>query len=229
MKRFYRQAEVAAGDGGFEIALDGTPVRTPGRVPLAVPTRELADAMADAWNAQGDQVEPRSMPLTGLANAAVDRIAPDRAAFAQGLAVFGESDLLCYRAEGPAPLVRRQSELWDPILDWARRRYDVAFETVTGIIHRQQPAATIERLRNAVEARNPFELAGLSPLVTISGSLLIALALAEKAISLDQAWAAGTLDEQYQIEMWGEDDELTKALAGRRFDFEAGARFLALL
>ena len=229
MKRFYRQAAVASGDAGFEIALDARPVRTPGRAPLAVPTRELAEAIADEWNAQGDKVDPRFMPLTGLANGAIDRVAADKAAFAHGLALFGESDLLCYRAEGPAPLVRRQSELWDPILDWAVRRYDVAFETVSGIIHRKQPAATIDRLRQAVETRTPFELAGLSPLVTISGSLLIALALAEKAIGVDQAWKAGTLDEQWQIDQWGEDDELTKALAGRRFDFEAGARFLALL
>lgn len=228
MKRFYKSAGILHSAEGFGIVLDGRLVRTPGRAPLAVPSERLAEAIVEEWNAQGEKIDPRSMPLTGLANAAIDRIAPDRERFARGLAVFGESDLLCYRAEGPAPLVRRQSELWDPILDWARRRFDVAFETVAGIIHRPQPAATVERLQSAVLARTPFELAGLSPLVTVSGSILIALALAEGAIGLESAWDAATLDEQWQAEQWGEDEEATKALAGRRADFEAGARFLAL-
>lgn len=229
MKRFYQSAGILPSLEGFGIVLDGRPVRTPGRAPLAVPTERLAEAIVAEWNAQGEKIDPRSMPLTGLANAAIDRIAPVRARFARGLAVYGESDLLCYRAEGPAPLVRRQSDLWDPILDWARHRFDVAFEIVAGIIHRPQPSATIDRLRSAVLARTPFELAGLSPLVTVSGSLLIALALAEEAIGLESAWDAATLDEQWQAEQWGEDEEATKALASRRADFEAAARFLGLL
>jgi chaperone required for assembly of F1-ATPase len=229
VKRFFKQARVSPSSDGYTIELDGKPVRTPGRSPLAVPTSPLAQAMADEWNAQGDKIDPRSMPLTGLVNAAIDRIAPDKESFARGLALYGESDLVCYRAEGPAPLVRRQAEHWDPILAWASHRYDIAFETVVGIIHRAQPAATIERLGQAVRARTPFELAGLSPLVTVSGSLLIALALAEEAITFEPAWAAATLDEQWQIDQWGDDPEAVKALAGRRFDFEAGTRFLALL
>ncbi|HET9427413.1 MAG TPA: ATP12 family protein [Allosphingosinicella sp.] len=229
MKRFFKAAQVVATADGFEIALDGRPVRTPGRSALAVPAAALAAAIADEWNKQGDKIDPRSMPLTGLANAAIDRISPDPERFARGLAVYGESDLLCYRAEGPSPLVCRQAEQWDPILDWATRRFDVAFETVTGIVHRPQPPATIERLQSAVLARTPFELAGLSPLVTVSGSILVALALAEQAIGFDEAWRAATLDEQWQAEKWGVDDEASKALAGRRADFEAGARFLALL
>jgi chaperone required for assembly of F1-ATPase len=229
MKRFYSQVAALPVEGGFEIALDGKPVRTPGRAPLVVPTHPLGDAIADEWNAQADKIDPRSMPLTGLANAAVDRIAPDKAAFAQGLAIYGESDLLCYRAEGPGPLVCRQSELWDSILDWAGRRYDIGFEIVSGIIHRKQPAATTNRLRQAVESLSPFELAGLSPLVTVSGSLLIALAVAERAIGVGQAWDSATVDEQWQIEHWGEDEEAAKALRNRRSDFDSGARFLALL
>jgi chaperone required for assembly of F1-ATPase len=229
MKRFYDRAESRTFDGGFSIVLDGKRVRTPGRALLIVPSPLLAEAMADEWNGQSVKVDPRSMPMTGLANAAIDRIAPDKPAFARGLAVYGESDLLCYRADGPAPLVARQASLWDPILDWASRRYDVAFETVSGIIHRRQPEATIGRLGQAIHARSSFELAGLSPLVTVSGSLLIGLALSEGAIGLDEAWDAATLDENWQIEQWGEDDEAAKALASRRADFEAGARFLALL
>ncbi len=229
MKRFYKAAEVVATGEEYGIALDGRPVRTPNRAALAVPSADLARAIADEWNEQGDQIDPRSMPLTGLANAAIDRISPEREPFARGLAQFGESDLLCYRAEGPAPLVRRQAEHWDPILDWARRRFDVAFEIAIGIVHRPQPPATLDRLYATVLARTPVELAGLSPLVTVSSSLLIALAVADQAIGLDAAWNAATLDEQWQTEKWGEDAEAAKALAARRIDFDAGARFLDLL
>lgn len=226
MKRFYQSA--AVGEGG-RILLDGRPVKTPGRRDLAAPAAALAEAVADEWNAQGETVEARSMPLTGLANAAIDRIAPDPAAFADGLAAYGESDLLCYRAEGPAPLGARQAELWDPILAWAQQRYEIVFELALGVIHMPQPPETLARLRAAVAERGTFALAGLSPLVTISGSLLIALALAEGALSLDQAWTAATLDERWQAEHWGEDAEAAAALANRRRDFAAAARFLALL
>ncbi|HEV2818318.1 MAG TPA: ATP12 family protein [Allosphingosinicella sp.] len=226
MKRFYNRAEV--GEGG-RILLDGRPVKTPGRRDLAAPAAALAEAVADEWNAQGETLDPRSMPLTGLANAAIDRIAPDHAAFADGLAAYGESDLLCYRAEGPAPLAARQAELWDPILAWAQQRYEIVFELALGVMHMPQPPETLARLRGALAERDSFALAGLSPLVTISGSLLVALALAEGAISLDQAWAAATLDERWQAEQWGEDEEAAAALANRRRDFAAAARFLALL
>lgn len=226
MRRFYKAASVSEGNA---ILLDGKPVRTPGRAPLAPPSADLAGAIADEWEAQEETIDPRSMPLTGLANAAIDRIAPAMESFAHGLAIYGESDLLCYRAEGPAPLRARQAELWDPILNWARDRYGIAFEVTSGITHKPQPPATIQRLAAAVATRDPFELAGLSPLVTISGSLVIALALAEGAISLNAAWAAASLDEQWQVEQWGEDEEAMQALANRRADFAAASRFLSLL
>ena len=226
MKRFYTAAIVGE---GRRILLDGKTVKTPGRRDLALPTDALADAVADEWNAQDREIDPRSMPLTGLANAAIDRVAPEPDAFARGLAAYGESDLLYYRAEGPAPLVARQAERWDPILAWAQQRYDAVFELASGITHMPQPADSLARLNAALAARDPFALAGLSPLVTISGSLLIALALAEGAITINAAWDAATLDEQWQIEKWGEDSEAVAALANRRRDFEAGARFLALL
>ena len=229
MRRFYKEATVAAGDGGFALLLDGRPVKTPARAALAVPTQALADAIADEWRAQGATIDPQTMPLTGLANAAIDRVAPDPSVFAAGLARYGESDLLCYRAEGPAPLVQRQAEHWDPVLAWARRRYDIELKVAQGVIHLPQPDAAVARLAKAVAVRPPFELAGLSPLVTVSGSLIIALALAEGALDLDQAWAAATVDEQWQLEKWGEDSEAVLALANRRRDFEAGARFLELV
>jgi chaperone required for assembly of F1-ATPase len=226
VKRFYKEA--AAGTAG-EVLLDERPVRTPGRNPLALPTPALAAAVAAEWNAQGDEVRPRSMPLTGLANAAIDRVGPDKEAFAAGLVLYGESDLLCYRAERPASLVARQSAEWDPLLAWARRRYDVEFEVTDGILHRPQPEGTVAQLRHAVVSRDRWELAALSPLVTISGSLVIALALAEEAIGLEEAWAAATLDEAWQAEQWGEDAEAAARLEARRAEFEAAERFLRLL
>jgi chaperone required for assembly of F1-ATPase len=229
VKRFYKLAAAMPGEGGVAIQLDGRAVKTPARAPLVVPTEELAEAIAEEWNGQGEEIDPRSMPLTGLANAAIDRVAPDPAAFAAGLAAYGESDLLCYRADTPQPLVARQAERWEPLLDWARRRYDVDFEVATGIIHRPQPPQTVERLASAVTSRDPFRLAALSPLVTISGSLVIALALAEGEIGLDQAWAAGSLDEAWQAEQWGEDALAAAALEARRRDFAAAYRFLTLL
>jgi chaperone required for assembly of F1-ATPase len=229
MRRFYKNATQRAGEGGHEILLDDRPVKTPARQPLRVPTAALAEAIAAEWNAQGDKVVPRSMPLTGLANAAVDRIAPDPSIFVQSLAVFGESDLLCYRAEAPDTLTALQSERWDPLLAWARRRFDVDFETICGVIHRPQPEATLVQLRQALAARDPFELAALSPLVTIGGSLIIALALAEGAIDLDTAWAAATLDEAWQAEHWGADAEAAAMLEARRQEFAAAHDFLGLL
>jgi chaperone required for assembly of F1-ATPase len=230
MKRFYKEATSGEADGGARlILLDGRPVMTPAKRNLALPSAALADAVAAEWNAQGERVDPRSMPLTGLANAAIDRVAPDPEAFARSLANYGASDLLCYRAEGPDPLVRRQAEAWDPLLHWARRRFDVDFTLVEGIVHRPQPPETVERLARAVAARDPFALAALSPLVTISGSLIVALALAEGAIGVDEAWAAATVDEAWQSENWGEDALAAAALEARRLEFEAAWHFLDLL
>jgi chaperone required for assembly of F1-ATPase len=229
MKRFYKRATVSPEAGGVAILLDGRPVRTPARAALRVPTEELADAVAGEWNAQGESIEPHSMPLTGLANAAIDRVAPDPAAFGRTLAEYGESDLLCYRAEGPQSLVERQSRVWDPLLGWARTRFGVEIETTAGVMHRRQPAETVEQLGRAVAARGAFQLAGLAPLVTISGSLIIALALAEGAIGLETAWDSAMLDEAWQAEQWGADPLAAASLENRRREFEAAYRFLTLL
>ena len=229
MKRFYKEVSVAAEGPGFALLLDGRSVKTPARAGLVVPGKALAEAMAAEWTAQDDEIDPRTMPLTGLANAAIDRVAPDPAAFAARLAEYAESDLLCYRADGPDKLVARQSQHWDPILAWARQRFDIDLHVVSGIMHHPQSEAAVQQLSRAVAARRPFELAGLSPLVTVSGSLVIALALAEGAISLEEAWAAASLDEQWQLDQWGDDREASAALEARRKDFEAGGRFLELL
>lgn len=226
MKRFWKDVTVEPGN---VLALDTRPVRTPAKAPLALPTARLAEAVAAEWRAVGETLDPRAMQLTGLANAAIDKIAAEPAVFARTLAAYGESDLLCYRAAEPAPLAERQAAHWDPLLAWARGRYDVHFETVTGIMHRPQPAATIARLGDAVAALDPFRLAGLFPLVTVSGSLVIALAVLEGAVTPEAAWAASRVDEDWQEELWGEDPLAVTARDAHRADFDAGARFLALL
>ena len=229
MKRFWRAASVEEQGAGYTILLDARPVKTPARALLRLPTCALAEAIAAEWDAQADTIDPRAMPLTGLANAAIDRVAPDPATFAGGLAQFGASDLLYYRAERPRRLVELQAAAWDPLLDWARRRFDVDFVLGSGVMPVDQPDATVRALAPAVAAYDPFRLAALSPLVTVGGSLIAALALAEGAVARDAAWTAVTIDEQFQLDEWGSDAEAEKALAVRREDFDAGARLLDLL
>jgi len=229
VKRFWETAEATATGAGFAIALDGRPVKTPAKADLILPTEKLADAVAAEWNGVGETIDPRAMPLTGLANAAIDRIAPDKLQFASGIARYGESDLTCYRAEGPDMLVRRQQEVWDVLLDWARRRYDVDFTTCSGVMHVEQPSDTIRKLSHEVQALDAFRLAGLAPLVTIGGSLVAALAVYEEMMPAEAAWEAVSLDERWQLEQWGDDSDARSALGARRRDFLAAARFLDLL
>lgn len=228
MKRFWKTAQAVAAGEGWGVMLDGKSLRTPGRALLAVPAEALAEAIAGEW-AAAEKVDPRAMPLTGLAQAAIDRIAPDPAPFAAGLARYAQADLACYRAAGPRTLAEEQGERWDSLLGWARRRFDVDFSLTTGIVHVAQPPATVERLAHAVATLDPFRLAGLSPLVTIGGSLVAGLAVLEGALSPAGAWQAVSVDERWQIAKWGADDEAEAALAGRQREFLAAARFLELL
>ncbi|MEG3091129.1 ATP12 family chaperone protein [Sphingomonas sp. PB1R3] len=226
MRRFWTDVTV---DAERVVRLDDKPVRTPGRVPLALPTPALAEAVAGEWRDVTETVDPRAMPLTGLANAAIDRIAADPAPFATGLARYAESDLLCYRADSPPELVERQDAVWNPLLDWARDRYDVHFTLVTGIIHQAQPPATVERLAQAVAALDPFRLAALSPVVTITGSLVLALGLLGGAADADAIWIAAHVDEDFQAEIWGEDYLAIEAREAKRREFDAAVRFLGAL
>lgn len=226
MKRFYKVVEVMPERG---ILLDGRPVKTPGKLPLILPNAGIADAVASEWRAQADVIVPQSMPFTGLANAAIERVASDAVPFAAGLAAYAETELLCYRADAPPELVARQEDIWDPVLEWARRRYDVSFTLVAGIMHQPQPDETLSRLRAAINAYDAFELAALSSIVGISGSLVIALAVAEAAIAPDAAFDAAHLDELWQAEQWGEDDFALDARAVRRKDFLDACNFLRLL
>jgi chaperone required for assembly of F1-ATPase len=229
VKRFWKEVSVEPEGEGWTIRLDGRPIKTPARAALEVPSDALAEAIAEEWRAVGGKIDPRAMPLTGLTNAAIDRVAPARQAFADNLANYAEADLACYRAEGPRELVDRQAEEWDQLLGWARRRFDVDFVTTSGLIHVAQPPATVERLSHAVSSLDAFRLAGLSPLVTIGGSLVAALAVLEKAITPEEAWEAVSLDDRWQIEQWGADAEAEAALENRRRDFLAAGRFIDLL
>ena len=229
MKRFWTGVTVERQGESRAIQLDGRPVKTPARATLAVPTEALAEAIAEEWRAVEEKVDPRAMPLTGLANAAIDRVAPDWQAFADGLARYAQADLACYRATGPQELVVVQETAWDALLGWARRRYDVDFVTTQGVVRVDQPPGTVERLSHALDALDAFHLAGLSPLVTVGGSLVAALALAERAITPLQAWDAVSIDERWQIERWGADAEAEAAVENRRRDFLAAAKFLDLL
>ena len=226
MKRFWKEAAVVEGEDGFGVTLDARPLKTPARVVLVVPTRALAEAIAAEWAAAGETVDPRAMPFTGLANAALDRVGDELVA---GITRYAESDHLCYRAADPAPLVARQAAAWDPLLGWARRRYDVDFATCSGIIHVAQPSETISKLSHQVTSLDRFRLAALSPLVTIGGSLVAGLAVLEEAIAAEAAWDAVSLDEHWQLEQWGSDAEAEAALDAKRNDFLAAARFLDLL
>lgn len=225
MKRFWTEARA---DGGA-VLLDGRPVRTPKRNGLQVPSHALAEAIAAEWNAVGEELDPRALPLTGLANAAIDIVATDQAAFAAGLARYGETDLLAYRATSPDTLVARQAAEWDPLLAWVLARYDVHVEVVGGIIHQPQPETTVTRLAEATAARDGFELAALSPIVTIGGSLIVGLALLERAFDPERLWSAVSLDELWQEELWGEDALAVQARTARRAEWDTAVRFLDLV
>lgn len=224
MKRFWTDVSTTS-DG--EVLLDGRPVRTPGRLPLRLPTAALAALVAEEWRRVDGHIDPRAMPMTGLANAAIERVAADPAAFAAALARYAASDLICYRAESPPELVARQTAAWDPPLAWAGGRYDIGFVVTAGIVHRAQPPATLARIGEAVAVLDPFVLAALQPIVTLTGSIVLALAVVEGAMHGDEAWAAATVDERWQAEQWGEDAEAAQTLARRKAEFDGAVRFLA--
>ncbi len=229
MKRFYTAATITGAAAPFGIALDARTLRTPARAALDLPTRALADAIAAEWNAQGEVIVPRAMPLTGLANAAIDRVAVDAGGFADSLAAFAANELLAYRAEAPAVLVAHQAAIWDPWLEWARRRFDVDFVTVTGIIHRPQPPATLARITAAYRSFDAFRLAALHPVVTISGSAIVGLAVADGEMDADTAWTVSHLDELWQAEQWGKDPLAEAGHKERQGDLAAAVGMLALL
>lgn len=229
MKRFWTEAAAIAAGDGWTIVLDGRPLRTPARAELRLPTATLAHAIAAEWAAVEGEVRPGAMPLTGLANAAVDIVGADPAGFAASLAAYGESDVTCYRAERPQPLIARQVAAWEPALKAVEARHGLTFRRTAGIVHVAQPADTLARLDALFAGLSPWQLAPLQPLVALSGSAVLALALMDGALGAEAAFEAGHVDELWQAEHWGEDALALEARAGRWAQFAAAARFLALL
>jgi chaperone required for assembly of F1-ATPase len=231
MKRFYKETAVDLGDGGHRILLDGKPMRTPAKAVLVVPTRALAEAIAAEWGAVPDKadINVSHLPLTRLAATGLDRVTSQRARVIEDTAKYAGSDMLCYRASEPETLVKRQQAIWQPLLDWADERYGARLVIVEGLAFVEQPADAVARLGEAVATHSDLGLSALYNLTHISGSLIVALAVAEGHLAAADAFAAAQLDELYQVERWGEDPIATKRHEGIRHDIEAGARFLALL
>jgi chaperone required for assembly of F1-ATPase len=228
-KRFYKLADVVASASGHTITLDGRAMKTPGKRAFVVPTEALARAIADEWAAQKDVIDPATMPLTRIANSAIDVVADSMREVADDIAAYAGSDLLCYRAEAPRELALRQAAAWDPLLSWAASCFGIRFEVVAGVLPVQQPAAVKSRVLAALDENSPFELSGLHVLTTLTGSAVLALAHAEGRISAAEAWAAAHVDEDWQIEHWGEDTEARKRRLYLEKEFLAASRLLKLV
>jgi len=224
-RRFYKDVTVT---DDFAIALDGRLVKTPLKQPLRLPNRAAADLVAQEWAAQGETIDPPAMIFTKLANTAIDRVAGERHRIIAEILDYAGSDLVCYRAEAPESLVQRQSARWTPVIDWARTALDAPFETRPGLVHRAQPPAALAAVERALASLNPFELAAFFTIMTLTGSALLALMLAHGAIEPDAAWVAAHIDEDFQIENWGEDSEAAARRAARHAEYLACCRFLEL-
>ncbi|MEI4488039.1 ATP12 family protein [Frigidibacter sp. MR17.14] len=227
-KRFWTEARAVALDDGHSVHLDGRPVKTPAKAIFRLPTRAMAEAAAAEWNAQGEMLDPATMPVTRAANSAIDTIGRNRAEVQEMIAAYGGSDLLCYRAEGPAELVARQARDWDPLLDWAATRLGAPLVVTAGVVPVAQPADSLARLDAALDAVSDFELAALHDLVALSGSLVLGLAAAGGAAAPAALWSAARLDEEFQAEVWGRDDEADAVSAAREQAFHDAWRFLGL-
>jgi chaperone required for assembly of F1-ATPase len=225
-RRFYQRA--AVGEDGFLVVLDGRPVRTPARGVLAAPVRALAEALAAEWEAQRDVIDPARMPLTRLANSIIDGVSASQGAVAEEIVAYLGSDLLFYRADAPAGLVRRQAGQWDPILAWARDALGARFMLAEGVMHVAQPAHALAAARRAIP-QEPWRLGAVHSITTLTGSALLALAVAHAQISAVEAWSAANVDEEWNMEQWGRDELALERRAFRFAEMEAAERVLALV
>jgi len=225
-KRFYKDVAVSGEGHGFRLLLDGKPVRTPGKAALEVPDRALADAIAEEWRAQGVHIDPATMPLTKLANSAIDGVVGRTDAVIDDILAHARGDLLCYRASGPEALLAAQGQHWDPVIAWAKDALKAPFNLTEGVVHVAQPDEAIAALRGGVAKLDAFGLAALHVMTALSGSALLALAVALKRLTPEEAWAAAHVDEDFQIGQWGEDDEAKARRRLRKRDFDAAAKVL---
>ncbi|MBB4195100.1 chaperone required for assembly of F1-ATPase [Rhizobium aethiopicum] len=223
-KRFYTDVAVAEDEGSFAITLDGKSVRTPARQVLAVPTEALAQLVAAEWRRQGEEIDPVTMPVTRLVNTALDGVATNTQAIFEDILRFSSSDLICYRADGPELLVERQRERWDPIIDWAAHDLGARFILVEGVMPHEQPReATAAFAVTLARHQSPMALAALHTITTLTGSAILALALAEGRVMVEEAWSLAHLDEDWTIEHWGRDEEAEERRAKRFAEFKAAA------
>lgn len=227
-KRFWQNAEVAQSGTGYAVTLDGRAVKTPAKTALVVPTEALAREIAAEWAAQQDRVDPTSMPFTRMANSALDKVAPQHGAVADMLAAYGDSDLLCYRADSPQGLIERQQEGWDPLLDWAASDLSARLMPVVGVMHAPQDPLALARLSEAVHGQSAFALAAFHDLVSMSGSLVLALAVIRGACAPDAAWSLSRIDETWQEEQWGVDEDAEIIAQKKRGEFLHAAVFHSL-
>jgi chaperone required for assembly of F1-ATPase len=224
-RRFWAEPRAAPGAGGWEVRLDGRPVRTPARAVMSLPTQALAEAVAAEWAAQGETVDPRTMPLTRAANAAIDRVAREMQAVADALAAYAQTDLICHRAASPAGLAAAQAAAWDPYLAWAEAELGSPLAVTAGVIAVPQPEPSLMRLRAEVGRFDPFALTALHELVTLTGSLILGLAAARGRAPGPEIWAASRVDEDWQERLWGRDAEAAEAARLRREAFLSALRF----
>ncbi len=228
-RRFYKDATVASVAEGHTVLLDGRAIKTPGKRALVLPTAALAESVVAEWRAQGERIDPAAMPLTRLANTIIDAVTDRMAEVRADALEYAGTDLVCYRAGHPAGLVALQAARWDPVLAWAAQALGARFETVVGIGHRPQPSAALDAVERRLAHLDPFTLAGVHELTTLSGSVLIALATLDRALTPDAAWAAAHADEDWQVGQWGEDYEAAERRRKRRGDFDAAIRLIQLV
>lgn len=219
MKRFWREAATARNDLGWQVALDGRPIKTQGGNPLVLPNKALADLLAGEWEAQGEEIDPASFRHRDTADFAIDVVAPDRAAAIAALLRYAETDTLCYRADPDEPLWKRQQEVWEPLLAACEAREGVRLQRVSGVMHRPQDAAALEKLRTRLEGCDDFTLAALTTLASLAASLTIALAALEPDADGEALWDAANLEEDWQADLWGRDWEAEERRERRKGDF----------
>lgn len=227
-KRFWKVAAVAQLETGYTVHLDGRAVKTPAKTPLVVPTRALAEAIAKEWDAQVEKIDPLSMPVTRGANAALDKVATQKAEVVEMLAAYGDSDLLCYRAAGPDELIALQKDAWDPLLEWAAQALNAPLVSAEGVMHVPQAPTSLENLTVLVADMDIFALAAFHDLVAMSGSLILALAVTKGRLTAQDAWVLSRIDEDWQISQWGEDEEAQATMAIKKDAFEAADRFFKM-
>jgi len=228
MKRFYKDVAVEPADGGWRVTLDGRAIRTQQGKPQIVPTRALAEAMAQEWSAQGDEIDPASLPLRDLADYAIDEVTRDPAALIAALLPYAETDTLCYRADPDEPLHARQLQLWEPVLQRAEARLGVRFERASGIVHRPQPAETLAALQAILDAYDAYTLAALKTLASLAHSLVVALEALEDGADPEALWAAANAEEDWQAEQWCWEWTAEERRARRLGTFTLAMRFARL-